>query len=474
MREKYDVFISYRREGGLKDAMLLKTSLEERGYHVYLDMVSMQAGEFDQQLYDRIEECKDFLVVLPPRALDRCSEEEDWVRIEIEHAYAKQKNIIPIMLDDFSFPEELPESIEFIRLRHGLRPSFDYYDAFIDKLAKYLKSKPEIKSIEEENQRIKKGKQKRKTGWLIVIGVLVVAVVTAVMWLRPDPSSGPDSTGDTLMPTVSELPTTTPALTPTSTPTPVPAPLPTVYEPLLHRFVGDIEDYQQKAFSKAAESSAKDTASGAAAAMDGSDRTAWVEGAAGSGTDEYAILRFDEKTRVDLIGISAGGDSGEAGLQQPRILEIRFSDGEPVWCSLPNESRSLLFALDEPAYTKSITLIIKEVWPAADGENTAIAEVTAYALRSPSAEDIKNHDDKFQFPAEEAYLETFREAVVKAPQGYSVYCYHGARRDGAYDQILDGERVTVLAESGGLSCVIVQSDNRAVWVGTEHLIYDDE
>ena len=190
MREKYDVFISYRREGGLKDAMLLKTSLEERGYHVYLDMVSMQAGEFDQQLYDRIEECKDFLVVLPPRALDRCSEEEDWVRIEIEHAYAKQKNIIPIMLDDFSFPEELPESIEFIRLRHGLRPSFDYYDAFIDKLAKYLKSKPEIKSIEEENQRIKKGKQKRKTGWLIVIGVLVVAVVTAVMWLRPDPSSG--------------------------------------------------------------------------------------------------------------------------------------------------------------------------------------------------------------------------------------------------------------------------------------------
>ena len=141
-KQKFDIFLSYRREHGIKDAMLLKNALEDRGYSVFLDLNSLQAGQFDEQLYQRIDECTDFIVVLPPNALDRCVNEDDWVRMEIERAHAGNKNIIPIMLEGFFFPDELPESIDFIRRTHGLKPSFDYFDAFIDKLVRFLKSEP--------------------------------------------------------------------------------------------------------------------------------------------------------------------------------------------------------------------------------------------------------------------------------------------------------------------------------------------
>ena len=175
---KYDIFLSYRRDGGIKDAMLLKNALEDRGYSVFLDMNSLHAGQFDEQLYQRIDECTDFVLVLPKGALDRCKNEDDWVRKEIEHAHAGGKNIIPIMLEGFSFPDELPETIDFIQRTHGLKPSFDYFDAFIDKLTNFLKSSPHT-----EEDKIFPGKW-----WLVASGIILV-VILGIAWIlhRPYP-----------------------------------------------------------------------------------------------------------------------------------------------------------------------------------------------------------------------------------------------------------------------------------------------
>ena len=175
---KYDIFLSYRRDGGIKDAMLLKNALEDRGYSVFLDMNSLHEGQFDEQLYQRIDECTDFVLVLPKGALDRCKNEDDWVRKEIEHAHAGGKNIIPIMLEGFSFPDELPETIDFIQRTHGLKPSFDYFDAFIDKLTNFLKSSPHT-----EEDKIFPGKW-----WLVASGIILV-VILGIAWIlhRPYP-----------------------------------------------------------------------------------------------------------------------------------------------------------------------------------------------------------------------------------------------------------------------------------------------
>lgn len=139
--KSYDIFISYRRDGGAETAKLIRDSLTERGYRVFLDVESLRSGPFNAQLYQVIENAKDFLIVLPPNGLDRCISEDDWVRKEIEHAKKCDKNIIPVMLRGFTFPQELPESIDFLRYQQGQAADMNYYEASLDGLEKLLKSK---------------------------------------------------------------------------------------------------------------------------------------------------------------------------------------------------------------------------------------------------------------------------------------------------------------------------------------------
>lgn len=114
-RTKYDIFISYRREGGLQYAVALQSMLLNMGYSVFLDVRDLSSGHFDTALLTRIEMCKDFILVLSDGALDRCAEPDDWVCREIEHAMKLNKNIIPLIPDGVSpaerLPHQLPQSI---------------------------------------------------------------------------------------------------------------------------------------------------------------------------------------------------------------------------------------------------------------------------------------------------------------------------------------------------------------------------
>jgi len=141
---KYDIFISYRRDGGESTAKILRDKLSELGYQVFFDVESLRSGDFNTRLYSVIEECQDFLLILSPGALDRCRNEDDWVRLEIEHALETGKNVIPVMLRGFSFPQVLPESIDALRYKNGVESNYQFFDAFIEKLRLFLKSKPAI------------------------------------------------------------------------------------------------------------------------------------------------------------------------------------------------------------------------------------------------------------------------------------------------------------------------------------------
>lgn len=141
---KYDIFISYRRDGGESTAKILRDKLSELGYQVFFDVESLRSGDFNTRLYSVIEECQDFLLILSPGALDRCRNEDDWVRLEIEHALETGKNVIPVMLRGFSFPQVLPESIDALRYKNGVESNYQFFDAFIEKLRQFLKSKPAI------------------------------------------------------------------------------------------------------------------------------------------------------------------------------------------------------------------------------------------------------------------------------------------------------------------------------------------
>ena len=181
--KKNDIFISYRRVGGDMAAMYIYQALKERGYSVFYDVEVLRAGKFNEELLKQIQGCRDVIVVLSPHALDRCVEDGDWVRMEIAEAIRCEKNIIPVMMNGFTFPEFLPTDINAIRFHSGLTSTTEYFQESMDRLCdKFLKSRPQ------------------KKNWMIpaAMGLACVAAVAGILLFRsviPAPAPEPSPAG---------------------------------------------------------------------------------------------------------------------------------------------------------------------------------------------------------------------------------------------------------------------------------------
>ncbi len=112
MTNKYDIFISYRRDNGEDKARILNQFLSTVGYRVFFDHESGMTGEFETEILAAVEIAPVFLILLTPHCLDRCKDEGDWVRREIERATKFGKDIIPIRPNyDESILKKMPEGI---------------------------------------------------------------------------------------------------------------------------------------------------------------------------------------------------------------------------------------------------------------------------------------------------------------------------------------------------------------------------
>ena len=111
---KYDIFISYRRDGGAQYARILQLMLIQRGYNVFLDYDELTDGKFGDHIADAIKAAPIFMLVLSSGALERCRNENDWVRQEITLAEGLGKKIIPVDPDKTfdGIPDDLPEVIK--------------------------------------------------------------------------------------------------------------------------------------------------------------------------------------------------------------------------------------------------------------------------------------------------------------------------------------------------------------------------
>ena len=167
--ESYDIFISYRRDTGSDTAKHLRDILTAKGYSVFFDTDSLRSGTFNDKLINVINDCKDFILILSPHSLDRCVNEDDWVRKEISCALQAGKNIVPVMSNQFNFPDELPPDIDEVRWKNAVTVNIEYFDAVVDKLISFLYSKP----------------QKKLLRWIapaIVICILVGALLAFVIF----------------------------------------------------------------------------------------------------------------------------------------------------------------------------------------------------------------------------------------------------------------------------------------------------
>lgn len=120
---QYDIFISYRRldeQGnisGRDQARLIAKQLELDGYHPFFDYSEIKDNEFDKVIIPAVENSRVFILVLTKDALNRCRNEDDWVRREIETAIRFGSKVINVSPDNSfnGWPDTMPESLYGIK-----------------------------------------------------------------------------------------------------------------------------------------------------------------------------------------------------------------------------------------------------------------------------------------------------------------------------------------------------------------------
>ena len=147
--KQFDIFISYRRDGGEIMARLLYFMLTSRGYSVFYDREAMDSGRFDKNIESAIEGCTDFILILSPNIFKKkAGAKVDNVLEEIKCAKMNNKNILPLImqgfdyqeLKDYGMPEEIAD-LDKIHAEPALISSFDY---------DYIERKIKLKSNADE------------------------------------------------------------------------------------------------------------------------------------------------------------------------------------------------------------------------------------------------------------------------------------------------------------------------------------
>ncbi len=108
-----------------------------------MDVESIDSGTFDTIILNQIEARAHFLLILTPGTLERCSEADDWLRREIEYAIDKRRNIVPLLVNDFTFKgieQYLTGKLADLPRFNGITIPPDYFDAAMEKLrSRFLK-----------------------------------------------------------------------------------------------------------------------------------------------------------------------------------------------------------------------------------------------------------------------------------------------------------------------------------------------
>ena len=142
----YDVFISYRRQGGAVKAELTKDELIKRGFRgsrIFLDTHSLSTGNYIDTILEALHNSKNVVVVITKGCFDNLQDSSTWIR-EISYALEQGVNIVPIYYDGISqvSPAQLPEGIKRLSLEHAVIYVHEYSEASFDRLASRLSKEP--------------------------------------------------------------------------------------------------------------------------------------------------------------------------------------------------------------------------------------------------------------------------------------------------------------------------------------------
>ncbi len=145
------IFISYRRDDSRGYAGRLQGDLSRRysDEHVFRDVEIPPGADFGEYITGLVNKCNVVLAIIGPGWLDardregerRIDKPDDWVRLEIEQALARDGvEVIPVLVDGARLPprEELPESLLALRRRNAFELSDRRWDYDVGQLGQHL------------------------------------------------------------------------------------------------------------------------------------------------------------------------------------------------------------------------------------------------------------------------------------------------------------------------------------------------
>lgn len=198
MSKNFDIFISYRTSENRQKAEHLYTLLESRFHgQVSYDKESFAGGRWDEQIFSRIDHCKDVIVLLTPETFaeakgDDAAKYERWaqmpvdevlreieedpkadiLRTEISRAIAKGKNIVPIVhtpretnFAEWSFPRDIAALKRFEGVLYNDDDPNQLMASLVPKIVRLLKTR-------------------KRRWWMYGLIALLVLVMVAISLLK--------------------------------------------------------------------------------------------------------------------------------------------------------------------------------------------------------------------------------------------------------------------------------------------------
>jgi hypothetical protein len=133
------VFLSYRRRPNAPWALAISQNLTSHGFDVFFDFTGIKSGDFASVILANIEARAHFVVLLTPSGVKRCDEPGDWLRREIETALRLKRNIVPLMLEGFSFrtrsiARKLTGELAVLKRYNAITVHVEYFEAAMKRL----------------------------------------------------------------------------------------------------------------------------------------------------------------------------------------------------------------------------------------------------------------------------------------------------------------------------------------------------
>ena len=149
------IFISYRREDSLPYAGRLFDRLADRfgEKQIFMDIDTMKVGlDFVEQIQNAVQSCDVLIAVIGKTWVNIQDEErhrrldnpEDFVRVEIQAALARNIPVVPLLVGGAGMPKasDLPDPIAKLTRRHAMKMSDERFRAdatrLIEQIQEYM------------------------------------------------------------------------------------------------------------------------------------------------------------------------------------------------------------------------------------------------------------------------------------------------------------------------------------------------